>query len=237
MLQRLPADFQVTLLGKKVTPSPSARDLGLKVDSTLSYDEHVTQTVSSCIGSLCQINRVKHLFDARTLERVIDALEFSKLYYCSPVWSNTSKKDISKLQKVQNFACKIITGKRKFDHVTPVLRELRWLSVTSFLKYTLGVLAFKCVKGLAPSYLCHKTRACVHDCNTRYKNNLNISAYKSASGQRTFLYRAMSFWNSLPREIRECDNLPIFKRHLKEFLSSFQLAIRYILTSIGILDP
>ena len=71
MLQRLPADFHVTLLGKKVTPSPSARDLGLQVDSTLSYDEHVTQTVSSCIGSLCQINRVKHLFDARTLEQVI----------------------------------------------------------------------------------------------------------------------------------------------------------------------
>ena len=142
-----------------------------------------------------------------------------------PVWCNTSKKNISKLQKVQNFACRIITGKRKFDHITPVLRELRWLSVTSFLKYTLGVLAFKCVKALArPSYLCHrfKTRACVHDRNTRYKNNLlNIPAYKSASGQRTFLYRAMSFWNSLPREIRECDNLPIFKRHLKEFLSSF----------------
>ena len=67
MLQRLPADFHVTLLGRKVTLSPSARDLGLQVDSTLSYDEHVTQTVSSCIGSLCQINRVKHLFDARTL--------------------------------------------------------------------------------------------------------------------------------------------------------------------------
>ena len=171
--------------------------------------------MSSCIGSLCQINRVKHLFDARTLERVINALVFSKLYYCSPVWSNTSKKNISKLQKVQNFACKIITGKRKNDHITPALRELRWLPVTSFLKYTLGV--------LAPSYLCHrfKTRDCVHDRNTRYKNNLDIPAYKSASGQRTFLYCAMSFWNSLPREIRECDNLPIFKRHLKEFLSSF----------------
>ena len=41
------------------------------------------------------------------------------------------------------------------------------LPVTSFLKYTLEVLAFKCVKGLAPSYLCYrfKTRACVHDRN------------------------------------------------------------------------
>ena len=93
--------------------------------------------------------------------------------------------------------------------------------MTSFLKYTLGVLAFKCVKGLDPSYLCHrfKTSDCVHDRNTRYKNNLNIPAYKSASGQRTFLYRATSLWNSLPCGIR--DNLPIFKRHLKEFLSRF----------------
>ena len=88
MLQKLPADFHVTLLGKKITPSPSARDLGLQVDSILSYDEHVTQTVSSCIGSLCQINRVKHLFDARTLERVINALVFSKLYYCSLLLGN-----------------------------------------------------------------------------------------------------------------------------------------------------
>jgi len=72
MLQRLPSDFHVTLIGKKVTPSPSARDLGLQVDNTLSYDEHVTETVISCIGSLCQINKVRHLFDARTLEWVIN---------------------------------------------------------------------------------------------------------------------------------------------------------------------
>ena len=80
--------------------------------------------------------------------------------------------------------CRIITGKRKFDHITPALRELRWLPVTSFLKYTLGVLAFKCVKGLAPSYLCHrfKTRDCVHDCKTRYKNNLNIQLISQLLG-------------------------------------------------------
>ena len=105
------------------------------MDSTIRYDEHVSQTVSACIGSLSQINRVKHLFDARTLEWVINALVFSKLYYCFPFLSNT----FSKLQKVQNFAGRIITGKRKFDHITPILGEFRWLPVTSFLTYVLGV--------------------------------------------------------------------------------------------------
>ena len=73
---------------------------------------------------------------------------FLRLYYYSQVWSNTSKKNISKLQKVQNFAGRIITGKWKFDHIILALRELGWLPVTTFLKYILGVLVFKCVKAL-----------------------------------------------------------------------------------------
>ena len=62
----------------------------------------------------------------------------------------------SRLQKVQNFAAKIITNTRKFDHITPVLQELRWLPVRYYLMYTVGVLTFKCVKGIAPSYLSDK---------------------------------------------------------------------------------
>ena len=74
MLQRLTTDFYVTLLGKEVTIASSVRDLGLQVDSTLSFDEHITNAVSSCLGSLRQINRVRHLLDTRTLENIINAL-------------------------------------------------------------------------------------------------------------------------------------------------------------------
>ena len=85
---------------------------------------------------------------------VINALVFSQLYFCSPVWSSASKKNISKLQKVQNFKnfnARIITNTWKFDNLIPVLQELRWLSAVSYyLMYTVGVLAFKCAKGLAP---------------------------------------------------------------------------------------
>ena len=45
---RLPKDFHVILLGKEVTPFNSARDLGIEMDATLSFDEHITNTVSSC---------------------------------------------------------------------------------------------------------------------------------------------------------------------------------------------
>ena len=65
MLQKISVGFHVTLLGREVTLASSARDLGLQVDSTLSFDEHITNTVSSCLGSLCQINWVRHLLGTR----------------------------------------------------------------------------------------------------------------------------------------------------------------------------
>ena len=60
---------------------------------------------------LGQINRVKDVFDKRTLLMIINSLVFSKLLYCSNVWANTSKCNINKKQAVQNFACRIVSGK------------------------------------------------------------------------------------------------------------------------------
>ena len=60
MLSRLD-DFKLSLPCKELTPCDSVRDLGVYVDSQLSYDEHISKTVSSCVSRLCQINRAKHV--------------------------------------------------------------------------------------------------------------------------------------------------------------------------------
>ena len=123
MLKKVPNGFCVILLEKELLPIPSAKDLGVQVDETLSYDEHITNTVSGCIARLCQINRIKYIFDTEALLNIINTLVFSKLYYCFSVWSNTSNKNILKLQSVLKFAARIVSGARKYDHIIPVLKE------------------------------------------------------------------------------------------------------------------
>ena len=118
LLSTLPEDFHVTLLSKEIYPVSSAKDLGIMLDKSLTYDDHIAEVVSKCVATLCQINRVKHLLDTKTIVTLIKTLVFSKLFYCSSVWSNTSKKNIDRLQKVQNFAARLATDTRKFDHIT-----------------------------------------------------------------------------------------------------------------------
>ena len=166
---------------------------------------------------MIQINRIKHLLDKETLLLIVNSFAFSRLFYCSSVWSNTSATNIHKLQLVQNFAARIILGLRKYDHIFAGLRSLRWISVKQRLLVNDAAMMHKCLKGLSPSYLSDKfsTRAIVHDRQTRYGDSLSVPSCRINGGQRAFCYRGVKIWNNLSKDSREIVNTKkVFKRHL-----------------------
>jgi hypothetical protein len=139
-------------MGGNLTPVAEVKDLGLLLDSHLTYDKHIALS-SSCISKLRQIGRVKHNFDQSTLATIIDTLVMSKINYCSTVWSNTSDSNIKKIQLIQNCAARLITGVPKYDHISPTLNALGWLSIKENSLYTDALLTFKCMNDKAPQYL------------------------------------------------------------------------------------
>jgi hypothetical protein len=91
---------------------------------------------------------------------------------------------------VQNFSARILTNSRKFDHITPLLKELRWLPVNATLRFRDTVLAYKCLNGYAPEYLTEKfiTRSQIHERVTRNKDTLNVPFYRSNSDRSTLIF-------------------------------------------------
>ena len=73
---------------------------------------------------------------------------------------------------------------------------------------------FKCMNGYAPEYLCDQfiLRSKIHSRNTRNKDKLVIPLCKTAAGQKSFVYRATSIWNSLSQDLINLNNLNSFKR-------------------------
>ena len=166
------------------------------------------------------------LINKELLITIINSLVFSKLFYCSSVWSTTSEGNIKKLQSVQNFAARIIGGLRKYDHVTPILKELQWIPVKKHLFYRDAVLAFKCMNGLVPNYLSSlfTTREAVSRRSTRQSDQLNLPLFTSVKGQKSFKYRIAKLWNELPPDIKLCGSISVFKFNLKkELLRQFRM--------------
>ena len=81
----MPLFPSLSFLGKTLKPVDSAKDLGLALDSHLTYNSHILNLFSTCTVYLShvQINRVKLNFDKDTLILMITSLVFNKLLYCS----------------------------------------------------------------------------------------------------------------------------------------------------------
>ena len=217
------SDITIPFLGKDLSPSPSCKDLGVIFDSNLSFDDHIDYLSSSLLGKLCQINRVRHLFTKDILLVILNSLVFSKLFYCSTVWSGTTQQNIHKLQLLQNFAARILTGKRKYDHISPTLKELRWLPIKNMLQLRDVTMVYKCLHGLAPNYLASKLvkRSTIHHYNTRQKDNINITKKRTSTVQRSFFDHAISSWNKLSEETKNSINIDIFKRSARNELWTY----------------
>ena len=181
MLNRLPQSISMYFLSATLKPVASAKVLGVILEPHLTYDHHISKTVSCCFSKLYQINRVKEGFDKEAVKLLTTSLVFGKMLYCSSVWSNTSTQNINKLQSIQNFARKIVTSSKKFDHVTPLLRQLNWPPVKQLLYYRDSVLTYKCYNGLAPKQLVDKLtkRSSIHASHTRKGRMKSFKSFKS----------------------------------------------------------
>ena len=221
LLKKL-SSFSITLFDKEITPVPVVKDLGVLLDTHLSYNQHITEIASKCLFKLYQINRIKHLLDRKTLLLVINSFVFSKLQYCSTVWSNTSSSNIDKLQKVQNFAGRIILGLRKYDHISDGLRSLKWLPIREKLILNDATMMHKCINKLVPDYLADmfKSRSQVHNRQTRSSGALDIPLCRLSTGQRSFAFRGAKLWNSLNDNIKSLKCPRNFRRHLANVLLS-----------------
>ena len=129
---------------------------------------------------------------------------------------------------MQNFAARVLTDTKTFDHISPVLRELSWLSIKDLLLVRDTTQVYKIVNSLIPLYLSSKlsTQSDVHNYNTRKRDNLNLPLCRTATAQRSFYYRALSAWNSLTADPRNSLSLCTFKRSVKHELREQTLYVK-----------
>ena len=76
-----------------------------------------------------------------------------------PIWTNATAFYgingylVSQLQRCQNNAARIVSLRQKYDHITPVLKDLDWLPVEHRIHYKILLLAYKAQHDMAPPYL------------------------------------------------------------------------------------
>jgi len=111
----------------------------------------------------------------------------------------------------------------KCDHFTLHLRQLHWLTVSWRIDFKLAVLVYKCLHGLAPSYLADELH---HPAESEFRRRLRSASSHELSvsrtrlstyGDRVFPVAAFRIWNSLPQHVTSASSLPVFSTRLKTY--------------------
>ena len=145
--------ISISVNNSVISPSPHIKNLGSWLDSNLNMTTHFTKVCKACFFHLHNIRRIKKYLSRDNLLILVHAFITSRLDYCNSLFYGLPGKQISKLQRVQNAAARLVMDVPKYSHITPVLYELHWLPVHARIQFKVLLFAFKAIHDLAPSYI------------------------------------------------------------------------------------
>ena len=213
----------LTIGDHAITPTLTARNIGVIMDSHATMEAHVNSVCKSAYQQLFNIRKLKRYLDKDSLECIVHAFVTTKLDFCNSVLCGIGSSLISKLQRVQNSAARILTGKKKFDHITPVLKSLHWLPIQQRIHFKVLVMVYKAVNNTAPTYIRELVQLRQSPRMLRSSDQLLLNIPFSRSSRachQAFSIAGPVLWNSIPVDIRLASSLSVFKSKLKTYLFS-----------------
>ena len=119
------------------------------------------------------------------------------------MYGNGTKKNMAKIQKILNFAARVIFGRRKFDHVSDLRERLGWLPAQLMADHRTLCLTHKVLTAGEPvslaAALCYNGDR--RQRRTRQDGQLYVPNSKTETGKRRFCSRAPTLHNKLSSDL------------------------------------
>jgi Reverse transcriptase (RNA-dependent DNA polymerase)/Endonuclease-reverse transcriptase len=204
--------------------SNSVKNLGITLDKTMSWAEHVQSVCQKVFGALHSLNRFKYIFPQKLKEKLVESLVMPHFDYCDVVYNDVGPELSRKLQKAHNSCVRYTCNLKFMDHVSPSFTHLSWLRLHDRRNvHSLGLL-HRILNSSDPSYLYSRFNylSSHHQRNTRghATDQLVLPIHRTAIFDNSFTVSAARAWNQTPGTVRSLENVKLFKKELKSSLVS-----------------
>ena len=202
----------------------SVKNLGFTLDYHLTMNVHVSNIYRSCYFELRHLASIRRFLTSTATATLVSAFVFSRIDYCYSLLFGSTHDVTSHLQRIQNYAARVILRLPKSSSITIHLKSLHWLPVKVRSTYKIACLCYHCHSSTAPSYVTDMLhRRPLHTRNTRSSSCtmplLNGPAHSKATlDDRSFSFASSSVWNSIPNDVRCAPSLSSFKSRLKTYM-------------------
>jgi len=144
---------EVPVASARINVSETARNLGIIVDSQLTLSVQVAAVCRSGYYQLWLLRPLVRSMSSDAVKMLIQAFISCRLHYFNSMFYGITDGLMSGLQSVQNAAARLVSGARRYDHMTPMLQELHWFPVRRQVDFKMATLVYLSLSGMAPAYL------------------------------------------------------------------------------------
>jgi len=216
-----PVDFEYVVGGNPITPSREVRDLGILVDSKLTFEPHINKIVRGATIALHHLIRALPDVDLQLFMTAFKTYVRPKLEYGTEVFNPHLKRLVKRMEKPQRtFTKKVLKLKkiefRSYEHRLQIcgLDSLEHRRALADLRTT-----FKLLNGdydLAPNALFQLP----YRHNPRLHNRAVYKPPFTSASQHAFWNRVVNNWNSLPASLNNIANVDAFTAFARSLDSS-----------------
>ena len=199
--------------GCRIPVTNLVTNLGVQFDSELTFAPQINAICSSSYKLLRNLASVRKFLSTDDLRTLVQSIIVSRIDNCNSLLYGVLVRNLNKLQKLQNACARMIYGKKRYEHVTPLLHELHWLPIRQRIVFKILLFVYKFFNNSVPTYIMVALQV-----SERGESLLKVPRTSTPYGDRAFSNCAPKLWNALPTHIRCSATIGYFRSQLKHHL-------------------
>lgn len=214
------ADFNslpsIFLDGQQLTYANRAKNLGLKINNTLTWSDHISDVSSKIFSGLRKLWIHSHLMPTATRLKLFKSLILPIFTYCDVVLADLTQSNYKVLERALNACTRFVYRLRKYDSLGVHRNSLLGCSLKTFLKYRCCMYIKKTVQQKSPDYILEN----LHFSQSLRTGNLILPPHSNHRMHSSFFVFGPKCWNSLPLHIKNLNSMTNFKKSSFTFLAN-----------------
>ena len=150
-LHKLPTS--ITMGNAQIPFKQSVKNLGFTLDCHLSMNAHVSNVPHTCYFELRRLASIRRFLTSTATATLLSAFVLSRIDYCNSLLFGSTHEETFHLQRIQNYAARVILRLPKSSGITTHLKSLHLLPVKVRSTYKIACLCYHCQSSAEPSYV------------------------------------------------------------------------------------
>lgn len=206
-------EHEILIDNQKILIVPTAKNLGIVFNSTLTWTNHINSLVGQTYAKLRSLWSTQSFTPLKVRLLLAKTYVLPSLLYGCELFANCDTTSKRRLKVVFNNIVRYVYGLRRFSHVSAFSSNIYGVSFDNFLRIRVLLFLHKTIYTQKPKYLYEKIRFA----RSNRGKKLILPRHRMLVSEYQFFVNSVRLWNLLPQNLQTTRNATHFKKQLFTF--------------------